>query len=251
MNKINLEKLKKCDQVWEDMTPNEQGRICTKCQNTIIDFRALTDKEVAEIHMFSEGRVCGLYRKDQLQIKPPKKRYSRFASEIVAILGMLTTVDLSGQSTFNNAPVELHESPHSDVSLIKRKQSSDNDLKEEDKSIYGRMKDENGEPLIGATVLIKGTRKGTVSNINGYYRLEIGDHLSDTNHLVLIYSYTGFETQEFVIYSGAVANQERIKVDISFEEAAESLTSFSIVGTRKRGIHRRVWWHIKNIFTKK
>ena len=52
------------------------------------------------------------------------------------------------------------------------------------------MTDENGEPLAGANVMIKGTKKGTITDANGNFTLNgvQGD--------VLVISSVGFETQE-------------------------------------------------------
>jgi TonB-dependent SusC/RagA subfamily outer membrane receptor len=62
--------------------------------------------------------------------------------------------------------------------------------------IRGRVTDENGEPLIGASVLVKGTSSGTVTDIDGYYSLVIrgGEKL--------VFSYTGFNVLEVPIGAG-------------------------------------------------
>ncbi|MBK9491761.1 MAG: carboxypeptidase-like regulatory domain-containing protein [Haliscomenobacter sp.] len=39
--------------------------------------------------------------------------------------------------------------------------------------IRGRILDDNGEPLIGAAVLVKGTSIGAVTDIDGYYSLPV------------------------------------------------------------------------------
>lgn len=46
----------------------------------------------------------------------------------------------------------------------------------------GVVTDEDGESIIGATVMIGGTSKGTVTDINGQYTLEVqsGDLVSFT-----------------------------------------------------------------------
>ena len=41
----------------------------------------------------------------------------------------------------------------------------------QEKKISGKISDENNEELPGATIIIKGTTKGTVSDINGNYEL--------------------------------------------------------------------------------
>lgn len=62
------------------------------------------------------------------------------------------------------------------------------------KTVSGQMLDaETGEPLIGANVLVKGTTSGTVTDFDGTYQLEASE--GD----VLIFSYTGYTSQEVVV----------------------------------------------------
>lgn len=68
-----------------------------------------------------------------------------------------------------------------------------------------------GDLLIGVTILIKDTRTGTVTDIDGTFELAIKE--LDT----LIFSYTGFETQQQVVFPG----QKRIEV--LMEDAPEWL----------------------------
>ncbi|MFT5998716.1 MAG: TonB-linked SusC/RagA family outer membrane protein [Neolewinella sp.] len=65
-------------------------------------------------------------------------------------------------------------------------------------TISGNLTDEDsGDPLIGASVLIKGTSSGTVTDFDGNYSLQAND--GD----VLIISYTGYSTQEIIVSPGA------------------------------------------------
>ena len=41
------------------------------------------------------------------------------------------------------------------------------------RTISGKVTDEFGEPLIGASVLVKGTSSGTVTDIDGSYSLSV------------------------------------------------------------------------------
>lgn len=59
------------------------------------------------------------------------------------------------------------------------------------RTITGTISDETGEPLIGASVLIKGTATGTVTDFDGAYSLDIPD-----GEQMLVISYTGYSTQE-------------------------------------------------------
>jgi hypothetical protein len=54
---------------------------------------------------------------------------------------------------------------------------------------------QNGEPLIGATVSVKGTTNGTVTDIDGKFELKI----TEKPPLTLAFSYIGYETQEIAI----------------------------------------------------
>lgn len=59
------------------------------------------------------------------------------------------------------------------------------------RAVSGTITDDGGEPLIGASILVKGTSSGTVTDIDGSYTLEVPD-----GSTTLVVSYTGFETRE-------------------------------------------------------
>ncbi len=63
-----------------------------------------------------------------------------------------------------------------------------------DKIIRGKVTDGNGEPLAGASILIKGTVQGTISDIEGNYVLEVPEGAA-----ILSISYVGYSTQEVII----------------------------------------------------
>ena len=58
-------------------------------------------------------------------------------------------------------------------------------------SVSGKVTDENGIPISGATVIVDGTSKGTVTDIDGAYSISI---MSESN-FTLTASYLGFKTQ--------------------------------------------------------
>ena len=67
------------------------------------------------------------------------------------------------------------------------------------RSISGTIIDQEGLPLIGASVLVKGTTSGTVSDIDGKYTVEVPEGAT-----TLIFSYTGFSTSELEITSADI-----------------------------------------------
>ena len=56
--------------------------------------------------------------------------------------------------------------------------------------VKGTVKDQTGEPVIGANVLIKGTSTGVITNFNGEF------FLSGTKGDILVISYIVYTTQE-------------------------------------------------------
>ncbi len=56
--------------------------------------------------------------------------------------------------------------------------------------ITGTVVDQTGEPLIGATVMVKGTSNGTTTDLDGNFKL------STEQGKMLVFSYIGFEKQE-------------------------------------------------------
>ena len=63
-------------------------------------------------------------------------------------------------------------------------------------TIQGKVTDEKNEPLVGASVVIEGTSKGTLTDFNGNYKLELSG--SDKGN-TLVFSFVGFENQNVTI----------------------------------------------------
>lgn len=56
-----------CHQDWGTMTPNEQGRHCTSCAKTVVDFTGMSDEEVKYFFINKkEEKVCGRFKNEQL-----------------------------------------------------------------------------------------------------------------------------------------------------------------------------------------
>jgi len=57
------------------------------------------------------------------------------------------------------------------------------------------LDDQTNEPLIGATIIIKGTTIGTTTNKDGKFELEVSENLP----IQLQISYIGYATKEFEV----------------------------------------------------
>lgn len=85
------------------------------------------------------------------------------------------------------------------------------------KKISGIVKDDTGEPVIGANVVVKGTTNGTVTDTEGRYTLDV------PQGAVLQISYIGYNTQEVKVGGGSVVN-------ISLREDSEALDEVVVIG---------------------
>jgi TonB-linked SusC/RagA family outer membrane protein len=73
----------------------------------------------------------------------------------------------------------------------------------------------SGEALIGVTVIIKGTLEGTITDLNGKYKL-VSDQLTSTS--VIAFSYMGYTPQEFVAGDLKVLAVKLVASQIMLEE---------------------------------
>lgn len=83
--------------------------------------------------------------------------------------------------------------------------------------LQGTVYDENGEPVIGASVMVKGTSIGTATNLEGDFVLNV------PSKGILVVSYVGYKSQEIVL-------KGQRKIDIHLEVDAGSLDEVVVVG---------------------
>ncbi|MBD9057674.1 MAG: SusC/RagA family TonB-linked outer membrane protein [Prevotella sp.] len=129
------------------------------------------------------------------------------------VFGMLTQL-LKG----TNCTYEL-EGNYIIIKPLQKTQTSGKKVK-----VRGVIKDETGEPIIGATVRVKGQSEGTVSDFDGNFTLDV----TDDNTLQI--SYIGYQTQEF-----AVGKQHHFSIVL--EEDKKILNEVVVIGygTQKKG----------------
>lgn len=93
-------------------------------------------------------------------------------------------------------------------------------------TVTGTVTDDQGEPLIGANILVQGTSSGTITDIDGKYSVKVDKGAT------LVFSFTGYSSQ-----SVEVGNQTII--DVTMASDAELLSEIVITGyqtQRKRDI---------------
>lgn len=91
------------------------------------------------------------------------------------------------------------------------------EFQQEQKAITGIVKDSQGEPVIGASVLEKGTTNGTITDMEGNFSLSV------LPGATLVVSYIGYQTREIKVVKGKSYN-------ITLKEDTEVLDEVVVVG---------------------
>ena len=75
--------------------------------------------------------------------------------------------------------------------VLTKKESSNPLVNQAKRTIQGLVKDEQGNSIIGASVLLKGTGTGVITNIDGLFTIPVAG-----NNSILVISYIGYISQE-------------------------------------------------------
>lgn len=100
--------------------------------------------------------------------------------------------------------------------IVIQKNTTDQEKKET--RITGKVTDEKKEPLPGVTVMIKGTKLGTVTDVDGKYALTVPE-----GNNTLVFSMVGMKDKEEVI-------GKRTQVDVVLEEEVSELEDVVVTG---------------------
>ncbi len=92
------------------------------------------------------------------------------------------------------------------------------EVQQNGKTVTGLIKDQQGEPLPGVVVAVKGTTIGTYSDENGKYSLNVPN-----SNLTLTFSFIGYNTQE-------VALNGKSSLNITLQENTQQLDEIVVVG---------------------
>jgi len=195
-----------CQQSWQQMTPETDGRHCQSCCKTVIDFTAMSNAEVIA-YLTAHTHVCGRFDKVQfvsLSVSPVievnKIAFWKKWSIAALFVGMLPFIKAEAKPVEKH-PHELRAQPFKQVNGIK------------DSVIYykitGLVKDADG-PIPGASVMVKGTNVGTVTDAKGHFELMIP---SDAKSLFV--KFIGYESQEVKIHAKRKKTNYNVNIKLS------------------------------------
>jgi TonB-linked SusC/RagA family outer membrane protein len=184
----------------------------TKAQDAVIDLKKSTIT-VGQLITEIERQTDYLVVYSNREIDTEREIHLQGNAEKVSILlsKAFSNTDI-GYDFENNYIVLSKKASRNANTVITPIQSN-----QQKKTVTGRVTDENGEPIIGANVVEKGTTNGTVTDIDGTFSLRVEEDA------VLHISYIGFVSQDIKI-------KNRTNFDFILVEETEALQEVVVVG---------------------
>jgi TonB-linked SusC/RagA family outer membrane protein len=134
----------------------------------------------------------------------------------------LTFSKISNQHYVIKASSQTDEKQDVNTNLTPSKTAS-NVKAIKEKKVSGIITDENDQPAIGVTVLVKATGEGTITDFNGEYEIEVPENG------VLVFSFIGYKTVEMPVAG-------KSKIDLKLEVESTKIEEIVVVayGVQKR-----------------
>ncbi|MFC5044205.1 SusC/RagA family TonB-linked outer membrane protein [Aquimarina hainanensis] len=104
----------------------------------------------------------------------------------------------------------------------------------QEKTVSGVISDNNGMPLPGVNILVKGTSSGTQSDFDGNYSIEVN------KGAVLSFSYIGFSTKELVV-------GEESTINVTLQEDASELEEVVVTALGIKRSKKSVGYSVQSV----
>lgn len=179
---------------------NSQNVQVTVTQKNVVLESVLDDIEKQTDYLFVYNKLVNVDRKVSVNLN--KRPLSEVLSSLFEGTGVRYVVD--GSYIILSSSADRTKS----ASVSEAQQAQ---------KISGTVKDNTGEPIIGANVMVKGTAEGTVTDVDGHFSVE-----ADPNSILLV-SYVGYNSQE-------VKTGNRSEIAIVLSENTFDLEDVVVIG---------------------
>ncbi|WMI64126.1 SusC/RagA family TonB-linked outer membrane protein [Aestuariibaculum sp. YM273] len=181
------------------------GTLLSQNTKIIIDAdKEITVDEVFELIM-SQTDYKFIYRVDMFKGLP----------KVNVKKGVTSANELLGKSlSFSDFKINLSEDKNTII-------IEENTITDQQFLLNGTVKNEQGMPLPGVTVLVKGTKNGTTTDFDGDYSLRVNESS------IVVFSYVGYKTVE-------VSVDGKVKLDVVLLEDISTLEEVVITGVVER-----------------
>jgi len=185
---------KPCHERWDHMTATDRGAFCKSCQNEVIDFSAMTNREVIE-YLETHGAGCGRFRKDQLDTKLSMPKVGNglwgWRTLVLSLLPMLSMENVHAREALPVSQNHVNDRLAPDTIAVSHQSDSI--------QISGRIINVIGgkeEGMIGAAVFIENklTQKttGVATDANGNFTFILDKSTIKRGLHTLKIRYTGY-----------------------------------------------------------
>lgn len=240
---VDLAGLRRCEQRWDDMRPVEGGRLCGACDRRIVDFRPLTDVDVALTHLGDAGPVCGIYSDAQLArlgLVAAAPARPRRALPVLALGASLLGTGAAAQQA--PPPTEAAVGAESAPGASLRAQAAPaagSGTRTDTVTVTGVVRDgATGEILAGAMVWVEGTTHRTVTDSLGAYLLRV-PRSAPAHRPQLAFTRIGYEHRRVPLSR----NDRSPLVDVALQPAQIEVSAFYVTGYPER---RSVWQRVRD-----
>ena len=175
-----------CHENWDRMDAAQQGRFCNSCQKNVVDFTLMNDDDLVNFFRKNKSNVCGRFTSDQLNtdiLIPAKKIPWLKYFFTITLPAFLISLKANAQTNTVKGKVACVETKqYTTLGEIQI---------ETTKTIKGKITNEIGEPIPGASVMVKNTRQGVAADVNGNYSIKVWSPYTS-----LVFSAVGCRTTE-------------------------------------------------------
>jgi hypothetical protein len=219
-----------CQEKWQAMEPVNGGRYCSRCQQTVVDFSGMSDREVLQFLEQTSGRVCGRLHTDQLNrdIQAPCNTRLPWLKYLLTVSIPAFLASFKGNApTAKQLPVMEMVSPKEGPRTIEEHLLHSSDST--DLVVMGRVLEPGGLALQGASIMIKGSSRGTTTDAQGYFMLKF----LDEKEVPLVISAIGFATREIWVKPAKTTAATMVEVKLTDRQEIV-LGELVIVAPRKK-----------------
>ena len=100
--------------------------------------------------------------------------------------------------------------------------------------VTGRVVDSTGEPLIGATIMVEGTKEGAVTDIDGNFTI------NTTSKAKLVISYVGYTTQTVLV-------GDKTTIDVTLKEVANTMNEVVVTALGIKRAEKALSYNVQSV----
>ena len=100
--------------------------------------------------------------------------------------------------------------------------------------VTGRVVDSTGEPLIGATIMVEGTKEGAVTDIDGNFTI------NTTSKAKLVISYVGYTTQTILV-------GDKTTIDVTLKEVANTMNEVVVTALGIKRAEKALSYNVQSV----